>query len=119
MMVLARIAAGGVVGSPWAHLGVPVAGIGAVTFGGLGAVSLTIAAVAGWGTVQWVDRPAVEAAATAAATAGVSPSADPENPSPVAEIAGSGADSGELETSSQDDSVETADPPEDAADRHH
>ncbi|WP_029138004.1 cell division protein PerM [Nakamurella lactea] len=119
MMMLAIVSAGGVVGSPWAHLGVPVAGIGAVTFGGLGAVSLTIAAVAGWGTVQWVDRPAVEAAATAAATAGVSPPADPENPSPVAEIAGSGAESGELETSSQDDSVETADPPEDAADRHH
>jgi hypothetical protein len=56
MMVLARIAAGGVVGSPWAHLGVPVLGMGAVVFGGLGAISLAIAAVAGWGTVPWVAR---------------------------------------------------------------
>lgn len=61
MIVLATVSAGGVVGSPWAHLGVPVWGVGAVTFAGLGAGSLAIAGVAGWGTVPWTERADVPA----------------------------------------------------------
>ncbi len=53
MAVLAAVAGGGVKGSPWAHLGVPALGVGAVLAGALGAISVTIAAVAGWGSVPW------------------------------------------------------------------
>lgn len=53
MAVLAAVAGGGVNGSPWAHLGVPALGVGAVLAGALGAISVTIAAVAGWGSVPW------------------------------------------------------------------
>lgn len=91
MVILAAVSGGGVAGSPWAHFGVPVWGVGAVTFAGLGVVSLTIAAVIGWNTVPWVHRaaapaaPAAPAAAAVAAPAAVTAPVRERDPEPESE----------------------------------
>jgi hypothetical protein len=78
---LAVVAGGGVQGSPWAQLGVPAVGVGAVVAGGTAAVSMTIAAVAGWGAVPWVlvPQPAGELAPQDRAPLDDIEPADPSN----------------------------------------